>query len=135
MKKTVLTEQALLTKRQVPSIRVFRAACAVHYISLLKPVPVSLAAYIPSMPLELKDNGLAEASMYQVRLRPYIRRNTSQRFGVKYPRPSMKKSGTTQQDSLTNQKLATYIRRRPSESTMLATALILSYTPFMSFSG
>uniref|UniRef100_A0A5K3FGR8 Uncharacterized protein n=1 Tax=Mesocestoides corti TaxID=53468 RepID=A0A5K3FGR8_MESCO len=54
---------------------------------------------------------------------------------VKYPRPNRKKTGTTEQALLTNQKPEPHVRCLPSESTTLATAPIIYCTSVVSFSG
>uniref|UniRef100_A0A5K3G0Y5 Ovule protein n=1 Tax=Mesocestoides corti TaxID=53468 RepID=A0A5K3G0Y5_MESCO len=45
------------------------------------------------------------------------------------------KTGTTEQALLINHKPETHVRRLPSESTKLATPLIISCSSFVSFSG
>uniref|UniRef100_A0A5K3F6M8 Frizzled/Smoothened transmembrane domain-containing protein n=1 Tax=Mesocestoides corti TaxID=53468 RepID=A0A5K3F6M8_MESCO len=47
----------------------------------------------------------------------------------------MNKTGTTEQASLTNHKTEPHVRHLPSESTTLATPLIIYYTSFVSFTG
>uniref|UniRef100_A0A5K3FYY7 Uncharacterized protein n=1 Tax=Mesocestoides corti TaxID=53468 RepID=A0A5K3FYY7_MESCO len=47
----------------------------------------------------------------------------------------MNKTGTTEQALLTNHKPEPQVRRLPSESTTLATLLIIYCTSFVSFSG
>uniref|UniRef100_A0A5K3EZZ2 Uncharacterized protein n=1 Tax=Mesocestoides corti TaxID=53468 RepID=A0A5K3EZZ2_MESCO len=47
----------------------------------------------------------------------------------------MKKTGTTEQTLLTNQKPEPRVRRLPSEYPTLATPLIIYCTSFVSFSG
>uniref|UniRef100_A0A5K3FSR4 Ovule protein n=1 Tax=Mesocestoides corti TaxID=53468 RepID=A0A5K3FSR4_MESCO len=54
---------------------------------------------------------------------------------VEYPNPNRKKTGTTEQVLLTNQKPEPHVRRLPSESTTLATPLIIYCISSMSFSG
>uniref|UniRef100_A0A5K3EHW2 EGF-like domain-containing protein n=1 Tax=Mesocestoides corti TaxID=53468 RepID=A0A5K3EHW2_MESCO len=51
------------------------------------------------------------------------------------PSPNRKKTGTTQQALLANQKPEPGVRRLPSESTTLATPLIIYCTSVVSFSG
>uniref|UniRef100_A0A5K3FW10 Uncharacterized protein n=1 Tax=Mesocestoides corti TaxID=53468 RepID=A0A5K3FW10_MESCO len=55
--------------------------------------------------------------------------------GVEYPSPNRLKIGTTEQALLTNQKPEPSVRCLPSESTMLATPLIIYCISSMSFSG
>uniref|UniRef100_A0A5K3G705 Ovule protein n=1 Tax=Mesocestoides corti TaxID=53468 RepID=A0A5K3G705_MESCO len=54
---------------------------------------------------------------------------------VKYLSPNWKKTGTTEQALLTNQKPEPRVRRLPSVSTTLATPLIIYCISSMSFSG
>uniref|UniRef100_A0A5K3FZU7 Uncharacterized protein n=1 Tax=Mesocestoides corti TaxID=53468 RepID=A0A5K3FZU7_MESCO len=54
---------------------------------------------------------------------------------VEYPSPNRKKTGTTEQALLTNQKPEPRVRRLPSDSTTLATPLIIYCISSMSFSG
>uniref|UniRef100_A0A5K3G0S7 Secreted protein n=1 Tax=Mesocestoides corti TaxID=53468 RepID=A0A5K3G0S7_MESCO len=63
------------TTRQAPSIRVHHAGHAGHYILHLICVLRWLAAYLPRMPLDCRDTGLAEDSVAQyvcaLRRRPW----------------------------------------------------------------
>uniref|UniRef100_A0A5K3FR78 Uncharacterized protein n=1 Tax=Mesocestoides corti TaxID=53468 RepID=A0A5K3FR78_MESCO len=61
--------------------------------------------------------------------------NASAATNVEYPSPNMKKTGTTEQALLTNQKPEPRARRPPSESATLATPLIIYCISSMSFSG
>uniref|UniRef100_A0A5K3FVT2 Uncharacterized protein n=1 Tax=Mesocestoides corti TaxID=53468 RepID=A0A5K3FVT2_MESCO len=61
--------------------------------------------------------------------------NASAATSVEYPSPNRKKTGTTEQALLTNQKPDTRVRRLPSESTTLATPLVIYCISSMSFSG
>uniref|UniRef100_A0A5K3FI52 Uncharacterized protein n=1 Tax=Mesocestoides corti TaxID=53468 RepID=A0A5K3FI52_MESCO len=54
---------------------------------------------------------------------------------VEYPSHNRKKTGTTEQALLTNQKPEPHVRRLPSESTKLATPLIMYCSPLVSFSS
>uniref|UniRef100_A0A5K3F8Z2 Ovule protein n=1 Tax=Mesocestoides corti TaxID=53468 RepID=A0A5K3F8Z2_MESCO len=54
---------------------------------------------------------------------------------VKYPRPSLKNTGTTYQALLTSNKAEPYVRHRPFGSTKPATPLIVNCSSFESFSG
>uniref|UniRef100_A0A5K3F740 Ovule protein n=1 Tax=Mesocestoides corti TaxID=53468 RepID=A0A5K3F740_MESCO len=54
---------------------------------------------------------------------------------VEYPSPNRKKTDTTEQALLTNQKPEPRVRRLPSESATLATPLIIYCISSMSFSG
>uniref|UniRef100_A0A5K3FVE1 Uncharacterized protein n=1 Tax=Mesocestoides corti TaxID=53468 RepID=A0A5K3FVE1_MESCO len=54
---------------------------------------------------------------------------------VEYPSPSVKNTGRTDKALLTNRKPGPYTRRRPSESTTLATPRIIYCISFVSFSG
>uniref|UniRef100_A0A5K3FYY1 Uncharacterized protein n=1 Tax=Mesocestoides corti TaxID=53468 RepID=A0A5K3FYY1_MESCO len=60
--------------------------------------------------------------------------NASAATNVEYPSPNRKNTGTTEQALLTNQKPEPHIRRLPSESTTLATPLIIYCISSMSFS-
>uniref|UniRef100_A0A5K3G0J4 IS5/IS1182 family transposase n=1 Tax=Mesocestoides corti TaxID=53468 RepID=A0A5K3G0J4_MESCO len=51
------------TTHQAPSIRVRHAGHVAHYILHLIRVLLRLAAYLPRMPLERRDTGLAETSV------------------------------------------------------------------------
>uniref|UniRef100_A0A5K3FVZ7 Ovule protein n=1 Tax=Mesocestoides corti TaxID=53468 RepID=A0A5K3FVZ7_MESCO len=53
---------------------------------------------------------------------------------VEYPSPNRKQTGTTEQAVLTNQKPEPRVRRLPSESTTLATPLIIYCNSVVSFS-
>uniref|UniRef100_A0A5K3FBA4 Ovule protein n=1 Tax=Mesocestoides corti TaxID=53468 RepID=A0A5K3FBA4_MESCO len=53
---------------------------------------------------------------------------------VEYPSPDRKKTGTTEQALLTNQKPEPRVRRLRSESTTLATSLIIYCSSVVSFS-
>uniref|UniRef100_A0A5K3FHW5 Ovule protein n=1 Tax=Mesocestoides corti TaxID=53468 RepID=A0A5K3FHW5_MESCO len=54
---------------------------------------------------------------------------------VVYPSPNRKKIGTTEHSLLTNNNPGPHVRRLPSESTTLATPLIIYCMSSMSFSG
>uniref|UniRef100_A0A5K3F1N0 Uncharacterized protein n=1 Tax=Mesocestoides corti TaxID=53468 RepID=A0A5K3F1N0_MESCO len=54
---------------------------------------------------------------------------------VEYPSPNRKKTGTTEQALLTNQKPEPHVRLLPSESSTLATPLIIYCISSMSFSS
>uniref|UniRef100_A0A5K3FVJ2 Uncharacterized protein n=1 Tax=Mesocestoides corti TaxID=53468 RepID=A0A5K3FVJ2_MESCO len=54
---------------------------------------------------------------------------------VEYPSPNRKKTGTTEQALLTNQKPEPRVRRLPSESTAPATPFIIYCISSISFSG
>uniref|UniRef100_A0A5K3FHH9 Uncharacterized protein n=1 Tax=Mesocestoides corti TaxID=53468 RepID=A0A5K3FHH9_MESCO len=54
---------------------------------------------------------------------------------VEYPSPNRKKTGTTEQALLTNQKPEPHVRHLPSESATLATPRIRYCSLVMSFSG
>uniref|UniRef100_A0A5K3F1V8 Uncharacterized protein n=1 Tax=Mesocestoides corti TaxID=53468 RepID=A0A5K3F1V8_MESCO len=53
---------------------------------------------------------------------------------VEYPNPN-RKTGTTEQASLTNQKPQPHVRRRPSESATQAMSVIKYWSSIVSFSG
>uniref|UniRef100_A0A5K3FSJ9 Uncharacterized protein n=1 Tax=Mesocestoides corti TaxID=53468 RepID=A0A5K3FSJ9_MESCO len=61
--------------------------------------------------------------------------NASAATNVEYPSPNRKKTVTTEQALLTNQKPEPHVRRLPPESTMLATPLIIYCTSVVCFSG
>uniref|UniRef100_A0A5K3G3K2 Ovule protein n=1 Tax=Mesocestoides corti TaxID=53468 RepID=A0A5K3G3K2_MESCO len=61
--------------------------------------------------------------------------NASAATNVEYPSPNRQKPGTTEQALLTNHKPELRVRRLPSESTTVATPLIIYCISSMSFSG
>uniref|UniRef100_A0A5K3FJW9 Ovule protein n=1 Tax=Mesocestoides corti TaxID=53468 RepID=A0A5K3FJW9_MESCO len=61
--------------------------------------------------------------------------NASAATNVEYPSHNKKRTGTTEQGLLTNQKPEPRVRRLPSESTALATPLIICCISSVSFSG
>uniref|UniRef100_A0A5K3FE89 Ovule protein n=1 Tax=Mesocestoides corti TaxID=53468 RepID=A0A5K3FE89_MESCO len=61
--------------------------------------------------------------------------NASAATNVEYSRPNRKKIGATEQALLTNQKPGLRVRHLPSESTALATPLIIHFISSMSYSG
>uniref|UniRef100_A0A5K3FP57 L-serine-phosphatidylethanolamine phosphatidyltransferase n=1 Tax=Mesocestoides corti TaxID=53468 RepID=A0A5K3FP57_MESCO len=54
---------------------------------------------------------------------------------AEYPSPSVKKTGTTEQTSLTNHKPEPHVRSHPSKSTTLAVSLIIYCFLYVSVSG
>uniref|UniRef100_A0A5K3EVN2 Phosphatidylinositol-glycan biosynthesis class X protein n=1 Tax=Mesocestoides corti TaxID=53468 RepID=A0A5K3EVN2_MESCO len=118
--------------RQAHSIRVRHAGHAAHNILHLSRVLLWLAAYLPRMPLERRET--------QDWLRPggrtCLRPNpTPHCHPVEHPSPNWKTTGTTEQALLTNPKPEPHVRRLPSESTTLATPLIIYCTSVVSFAG
>uniref|UniRef100_A0A5K3F9I8 GPI mannosyltransferase 2 n=1 Tax=Mesocestoides corti TaxID=53468 RepID=A0A5K3F9I8_MESCO len=117
------------TVRQDPSILAHRAEHAALYLSHLMRALLWLAAFLPRAPLEIKEK--------ENWLRPAWSNVTASLYvaDVKYPRPNRKKTSTTEQALLTNQKLEPRVRRPPSETTTLATPLIVYCSSIVSFSG
>uniref|UniRef100_A0A5K3FZ92 Uncharacterized protein n=1 Tax=Mesocestoides corti TaxID=53468 RepID=A0A5K3FZ92_MESCO len=124
-----IDESQATTTSQAPSIRVDPAGNAAQYILLLIHVYLWSAAYLTRMPL--KHRGTRDW------LRPAWQ-NTSAPSDVATVatlEPQYEENCLTKQALSTNHKPEAQFKRRPSESTMLATPLIKYRSSFVSFSG
>uniref|UniRef100_A0A5K3EHC0 GPS domain-containing protein n=1 Tax=Mesocestoides corti TaxID=53468 RepID=A0A5K3EHC0_MESCO len=113
--------------RQAPSIRVHHAGHDAHHILHLNRVHIWLAGHHPCMPLERRET--------EDWLRHVVQHVCVLKRVVEYPSTIMKETSTTEQSSLTNHKPEPHVWRLPSESTTLATPLIICCTSLVSFSG
>uniref|UniRef100_A0A5K3FAG5 Uncharacterized protein n=1 Tax=Mesocestoides corti TaxID=53468 RepID=A0A5K3FAG5_MESCO len=118
---------------QASSIRVRHAGHAAYYMLHLIHVLLRLAAYLPRLPLELRGTQDWLRPGGPICLRPELLPHHT--TPVEYPSPNRKKTGTTEQALLTNQKPELCLRRLPSEPTALATPLIMYCISVVSFSG
>uniref|UniRef100_A0A5K3G3C4 ORM1-like protein 2 n=1 Tax=Mesocestoides corti TaxID=53468 RepID=A0A5K3G3C4_MESCO len=116
------------TKRQVPSILVSTLAepLILHHFS-----NVSVSGWLPIfLACHLNENrrDLLRPAWYNMSAPLHV-------TTIEYPSHNRKKTGTTKQALLTNHRPGTHVRRLPSESTTLASLLIIYCTSVVSFSG
>uniref|UniRef100_A0A5K3G0A5 Secreted protein n=1 Tax=Mesocestoides corti TaxID=53468 RepID=A0A5K3G0A5_MESCO len=131
------TEQALLNQSQtrttsqgLPFESTTLATPLIIYCSSV--VLLWLAAYLPRMSLERRgtQNYLRPGGLVCLRPDP-----TPHCLPLSNPSPNKKKTSTTEQALLTDQKPEPRVRRLPSEPTTLATPLVIYCISSISFSG
>uniref|UniRef100_A0A5K3EYB6 Ovule protein n=1 Tax=Mesocestoides corti TaxID=53468 RepID=A0A5K3EYB6_MESCO len=127
-------EQALLTNHK-PEPHVRRLPSASTTSPQLCPSLVGCSSFSHAIGTQTRD-WLSQGGPTHLRPNPTPHYTASPSEAiVEYPSPNTKKTGTTEQALLTNQKPEPHVRRLPSESVALATPLIIYCSSVVSLSG